>query len=964
MARIRLMARWSWRDLRRRWLLVGAISLVIALGTGTYAGLLGTSAWRTQSNDASFALLHTHDLRVTLPSGATTVEGRLAALAAGIPHAGDVTGTRERLVVPTQIAGPDGLLVPGELVGGDVRPGPIIDGVAITAGRALTAADDGRPEAVAEAAFARKNGLPATTELTISGGARLGIVGHGQSPEYFLVTGAQGGTPFLSQKSYGVLFASLHTVQAAIDASGRVNDVVLTLRPGADRAVVAGELRRAIDGAVPPLAGTVTTRDDIDAYRILYEDIDGDRQLWRVVALLVLGGAALAALNLTTRIVEAQRREIGIGMALGAPTRLLAIRPLLFGAQIALLGVALGLVVGWAVGIPLRGVYVDMLPLPIWRTPLQVDVFAQAAALGFTLPFAAVAWPVWRALRVQPVEAIRVGHLAARGGGLAPLLRRLPLPGRGYRQIPLRNVLRTPRRSALTAMGIAAAITTLVTTVGFLDTFGATLDRAESELLHAAPGRITVTLDGFRPVNGDAVRTVGALAQVGGVDSGLLLPGTARSGRHAVELAIEVLPEGARWRPTLTAGSASGGLVLAAKAAHDLGVGVGVGVGDTVAVEHPQATPTGLRTTRTPMRVAGIHPNPMRMFAYLDASAAGAFGLAGRTNLLTITPAPGAGAAEVRRALLAIPHVASAQTAQATTEGMRASMEEFVGILQVAAVATLLLALLIAFNTTSIGVDERAREHATMLAFGLPARTVLGMTTVETALIGTVGAMAGVLGGYAMLRWLTAATAGDRGDGLAVDGDRRAGDGARRPHRGDRAAAHHPPPAPHGHPVHAARHGMSGRAGRPGLHTFSTSSAFALHAGAGTCRCQRTKRSMEGVGDATHQQDRGGAHRRWRARPGRDRRGGARAGGRSRAGTGRSADDDAEPYVHPGRSARRLRHGSRHGLRHGPDERPDEGRGSRRRELPVPGAARAERQRHGRPEGGSGRHGRTGEARA
>jgi putative ABC transport system permease protein len=223
-------------------------------------------------------------------------------------------------------------------------------------------------------------------------------------------------------------------------------------------------------------------------------------------------------------------------MALGAPSRLLAVRPLLFGAQVALLGVALGTVVGWAVGLALREVFVDMLPLPIWRTPLHLDVFAQAAALGFMLPFAAVAWPIWRALRVQPVESIRVGHLAARGGGLAPLLRRLPIPGRGYGQIPLRNVLRTPRRSVLTALGIAAAITTLVTTVGFLDTFHHTLDRAEADLLHAAPDRVVVSLDTFQPLDGDVVRAVAALPEVGGVDAGLLLPATAGTGESAVDL--------------------------------------------------------------------------------------------------------------------------------------------------------------------------------------------------------------------------------------------------------------------------------------------------------------------------------------------------------------------------------------------------------------------------------------------
>jgi putative ABC transport system permease protein len=138
---------------------------------------------------------------------------------------------------------------------------------------------------------------------------------------------------------------------------------------------------------------------------VLYQDISGDEQMWRVIALLVLIGAAFAALNLTTRVVEAQRREIGIGMALGVPGRQLAVRPLMSGAEVAAIGVAVGIVIGWLVGIPLRSVFVDMLPLPIWRTPFQPGVFAQAAALGFALPFAAVVWPVWRSVRVEPVRA-------------------------------------------------------------------------------------------------------------------------------------------------------------------------------------------------------------------------------------------------------------------------------------------------------------------------------------------------------------------------------------------------------------------------------------------------------------------------------------------------------------------------------------------------------------------------------
>jgi putative ABC transport system permease protein len=754
-----LWLRWSWRDLRARWAQVCALAAVIALGTGSYAALLSTSAWRTQSNDASFALLHTHDLRVALAPGSTVRQGSLLALLRGLPHAADVTGARERLIVPTQVAAPKGVLGPGELVGTGAGPGPAVDAVHVSAGRGLptvmgTRSSGNLPAVILDRGFARQNRLPDSAVLRVAGGAGVRYTGIGQSPEYFMGGGSGGATVFLSQKTYAVLFTTLSAAQQLAGAPGRVNDLVLTLKPGSLPAV-QHELQAALAAVRPPVSATISTRADIPSYRVLYDDIKGDAELWRAIAVLLLAGAAFAALNLTTRIVEAQRREIGIGMALGVRPRLLAVRPLLFAAQVALIGVAFGAGVGYLVGIPLARVFADLLPLPVWRTPFQGGTFAQAAVIGFVLPFAAAAWPVWRAVQVQPVQAIRVGHLAARGTGLAPLLRWLRLPGRGYRQIPLRNVLRTPRRSALTLLGIAAAIATLVTIVGLLDTFRATLDTASTGLLRAAPDRVTVSLDSYYPAAGAVVAQVRALPEAGAVQAGLLVPGTVRSHGRSVDVAAEVLPAGAAWTPQLSAGRLAGGLVLSRKAAADLGAGVG----SVVTFRHPQAVGGGLRTVDTPVRVAGIDPSPMRVYAYLDsATAAAPFGLPGMTNLLTVLPSAGHSAADVQRALLDVPHVASAQSVRAATDGLRASLDQFTGILNVAAGVALLLVLLIAFNNASISTDERSREHATMMAFGLPPRTVLGMTATESVLVGALGTVTGVAAGYGLLVWLTATT--------------------------------------------------------------------------------------------------------------------------------------------------------------------------------------------------------------
>jgi putative ABC transport system permease protein len=695
---------------------------------------------------------------VALYPGTTVRQGSLLALAERLPHAAQVAGARERLIVPIQVAGPKGVLAPGELAGTGPARGPAVDAVHVAAGRGLPAAGGGtsgvRPAVVLDLAFARQNGLPAAGQLRVTGGRQVAYTGTGQSPEYFM--GGSGGTSvFLSQKTFAVLFSTLRTAQDLAGAPGRVNDLVLTLKPGASPAVLRGELRAALAAMSPPVSATVTTRADIPSYRVLYDDIKGDEQLWRAIAILVLAGAAFAALNLTTRIVEAQRREIGIGMALGVRPRLLAVRPLLFAAQVALVGVAFGIGVGYLIGIPLARVFESLLPLPVWRTPFQAGTFAQAAAIGFVLPFAAAAWPVWRAVRVQPAEAIRVGHLAARGSGLAPLLAWLRIPGRGYREIPFRNVLRTPRRSALTLLGVAAAIATLVTIVGLLDTFRATLGSASAELLRTAPGRVTVSLDSYYPVAGPVAMAVRTLPQAGRVQAGLIVPGTISAHGSSVSVAAEVLPPSGIWAPQLSAGDLTGGLVLSRKAADDLGVRTG----EVVTFRHPRAAGGGLVTISSPVRVAGISPSPMRAFAYLTpATAAPLLRLPGMTNLLTVLPAPGHSTTGLQRALLAVPHVASAQSVRAATDGLRSSLDQFTGILNVAAGVALLLVFLIAFSTASIGTEERTRENATMMAFGLPIRAVLGLITTESVLVGGLGTVAGLGAGYGLLTWLTATT--------------------------------------------------------------------------------------------------------------------------------------------------------------------------------------------------------------
>jgi putative ABC transport system permease protein len=758
MGRLRFWLRWSLRDLRGRWVMVVAIGLVLAIGTGVYAGLGSMKDWRIASNDASYEALRAHDLEISLTEGTSAPAGSLTRLLDGIPAATEVKDSEERLQLPTQIEvtrpGGESLLTPAEVVGSRLGPeGPPVDGIYASAGRDLRAADEGRPAAVLERGFASYHDLPSRGELHLPGDRRLRYVGVGGSPEYFMVTRPGGGEFGGAEAQLAVLFTSLRTAQALAGGAPRVNDAVIRLRDRAELGAVRRQLDAALAGA--GLSGEVTTLEEDTAHRVLYKDASGDQKMFDVFAFLILAGAALAAFNLATRIVEAQRREIGIGMALGVPRRQLAIRPLLLGVQIAIAGTVFGLALGLAMGDIFRGVLEDLLPLPVMRTPFEPGVFARAALVGLLLPIFATAVPVWRGLRQTPVEAIRVGFRSARGSGVAGLVKRLRLPGSSVAQMPLRNALRTPRRTLLTVLGVGAVLSVLVAFMGLIDSFNATVDRSEAEIAQDNPDRIVVSLDGFHSVSA-ARRIVEGSPGVADAEPQLTLPVTLSArGAEAFQGSVTLLDfSSSIWAPTIASGQApSPGreeALISEKAASDLGVGVG----DTIAIRYPRRERTGYVEERARVRISGLHPDPFRTFAYMDPSVAALAGLAATANQVSATPEPGVSENRIARALFGVPAVASVERATATTEFVRNRLGDFVGVLRLIEGFALVLALLIAFNSSAIGIDERRRENATMLAFGVTTGRAVSLAVAESLIAGVLGTLVGLAGGYLVTSWV------------------------------------------------------------------------------------------------------------------------------------------------------------------------------------------------------------------
>jgi putative ABC transport system permease protein len=754
----RLFWRWAWRDLKRRWLQVAAISVIIAIGTGIYTGLGGEEEFRVNSMDASYDRLNMYDIRVDLTDGSYLPREDVVNVVSEVDGIRVLEG---RLIIPTQVDASnngDVVLVSGEIVGMDMHGGgPDINQVYIDEGRNIVDADNGNPAAVLDYKFARYYDLKPGDDIHIAGDVQLDFVGTGQSPEYFQIIPETIG--FFGEGSFAPIYMSLESVQQIARRDGMINNVVILTEQGADLEAVKADIIAAFATNFADTGVEIEFKEDNNVRQLLYEDAKADQEVWDLMAFLFLLGAGLAVFNLSGRMVQSQRREIGIAMALGVPRHIIALRPLMVGIQIALLGTMFGIFFGFAANRGFTSLMKDLAPLPYWEDTFHIPSLITGTIIGIVMPIVAVMIPTLRAVTVPPIDAIRSGHLVAKQGGLGKWLTLLPIPGKSFMQMPFRNIFRSPWRAAFTVLGISVAIALMTLFVGFLDSFVATMDESELAYRHESPDRFVVTLDNFYPAESDIVTDLATLekdnseALFAKSETQLELGGTLKHNGEEFQSALTLIPmDSDIWTPMLLAGSLSneaGTIVIAEKMAEDLGVEVG----DTITLEHPRRKDlASFKLVDSNVEVVGIHNNPIRPLSYMSLASQSMMGIEALTNQVVVVPADGASANEIRRVLFEQDGVGAVTDIAEVANTFGDALEIFEQFLQVIQVVVIFLAFLIAFNATSINVDERVREIATMFAFGLPIHTVTRMQIVENIVIGIAGTIVGVGVGWLILQ--------------------------------------------------------------------------------------------------------------------------------------------------------------------------------------------------------------------
>ncbi len=440
----------AWHDLGRMRGQAIAIGALVMCAMAAWASTALTERAMRRTRDAYYAEQRFADAFASVRRAPEAVAARLAALPG-------IAEMETRVVSVGRVALPTGHTARAVFVSVPDGEPLRLNRLTIRAGRDLLPGE--RAAALVTEGFAQANGLsPGDEVAAIVNGRRerLRIAGVALSPEYVYAIGH--GMIFPDDRAFGVIWMPRTELAAAAGFEGAFNAVAVRLAPGA----VEQDVLAAMDRVLEPWGGAgAHGRADQISDRYLTNEIMELRAMAVVTPAIFLGVGAFLLWVITSRLVAAQRQQIGMLKAIGYSDLVIAAHYAKLVGAIVLAGTAAGAVAGVVLGGALARMYAGFFRFPYLVYADAPTVLAAGAALCALAALAGVAGAVRRAARLPPAEAMRPEPPALFSG--TRLERRIPMRVLSpAARMVLRNLLRRPVRAATSALGLAAAIAVIV----------------------------------------------------------------------------------------------------------------------------------------------------------------------------------------------------------------------------------------------------------------------------------------------------------------------------------------------------------------------------------------------------------------------------------------------------------------------------------------------------------------------
>ncbi|MGB5695640.1 MAG: FtsX-like permease family protein [Polyangiales bacterium] len=737
---MRAMDRKVLRDL---WHLRGqvlAIGMVIAAGIAALIMSLSTLKALDETTAAYYERYRFGDVFAWVKRAPESVEQRIAAL----------SGVRTVQTRVSRFATLDieGFAEPvmGQFVSVPAGRQPVLNQLVLRSGR-LPGEDGNDDEVVLNEPFAEAHNLASGAQIVavINGHRReLRVVGTALSPEFVYALGP--GALMPDDRRFGILWMSHESLAAAYDLKGAFNSVSLDLERGANTAQVMQQLDRILEryGGV----GAIVREDQLSNWFVMNE-MEQLRTMSMILPTIFLVISAFLTNMVLGRLVATERGQIGLMKAFGYSSGEVGLHYAKFVIGIVFVGSLIGIVAGTGLGRMNTQMYTDLFRFPIllYRPSSSAIVIAVSVSLGAALLGSIGA--VQRAARLPPAQAMNPPTPAA--------FRRIRLSDthaarwldQGSRII-VRNILRSPMRSAMTILGVAAAVGLLVLAMQWNDSLNYL---GQSYFFHAQhqdatiglaePQSDTIVRD-FEHLPGvlaaEPMRIVGADLSVGPLTHRGSLTGLKRDAwlqpifDDATARVVPVPPDG---------------LVLGTVLAEKLGVSIG----DRVWLEILEG-----RRPEVALPVVGLIETYIAMPAFIHIDALNRMlkerPSAEYVNLLIDSRYE----AEFYARLKELPTVSAVMLRQAAIDSFYGTIVEHIMVF-ITLFSSLACALGfgVAYNSARIALSERGRELATLRVLGFSRSEISYILLGETGLLIVIALPFGCLLGRGLSELMAAA---------------------------------------------------------------------------------------------------------------------------------------------------------------------------------------------------------------
>jgi putative ABC transport system permease protein len=717
-----------------------ATALVVSVGIGAFVTMVSTYQSLARARADYYSSYRFADVFASLKRAPDS----LAATLRLIPGVAAV----ETRVAEDVILSVPGLAEPatGRLISlsRGAESGEGLNRLHLTAGRYPSPRSD--DEIVTSQTFARANSLSLGNRIGAVLNGRwkvLKVVGLALSPEYVYEVGP--GMVVPDNRRFGVVWMNSEGLATAFNMKGAFNDVSLSLARGAS----SSDVIDAVDRLLAPHGGfRAYDRSDQPSNRFLTDELAEIEVNATYIPAIFLAVAVFLVYTLLARLITIQRSQIALLKAFGYFDVRIGMHYLEFALLIVGLGLIAGLALGGYFGAGLIGVYQQYFHFPVLRYRLNPSLVLFAVPIALAAAVGGSLTAVQRAVRLPPAEAMRPEPPRSFQAGLLDrvgLIRRLDTVTKAI----LRNLARRPWRAALSILGIAAAVATVVVGRFMFDAVNALMtvhfDAAERE-------DVTVTFNETR--SRGAVTSLRDLPGVLRVEPFRAMPALIRASHREKRVSVLALPPSGTLRQLIDAGRRRielppKGLVLTRKLARLLAVVEG----DHVVVEQLDG-----RRRQFTAAVVRLSDEPVGMSGYMDADAlAGLLGedapISGAVLQVDQSREPALFASLKRT-----PAIAAVSIRSATLQTIRDIMNRsFILMTIVMTGFGIILVAGVVYNSERIALSERGNELASLRVLGFTRVEVGQLLLGEQALLTLAAIPAGCALGALICRLLVPA---------------------------------------------------------------------------------------------------------------------------------------------------------------------------------------------------------------